>query len=93
MRPVTWAGLVVKNLLRRKARTALSVAGVAIGVGLFVALLHRGATAALAAKPARLELPPPRPLPELRLYCRTGVAVSRVPGPWLGGRGPPAFAG
>jgi putative ABC transport system permease protein len=39
MRPVTWAGLVVKNLLRRKARTALSVAGVAIGVGLIVALL------------------------------------------------------
>jgi len=36
---VTWAGLVVKNLLRRKARTALTVAGVAIGVGLIVALL------------------------------------------------------
>src|SRR3954452_212935 len=36
---VTWAGLVVKNLLRRKVRTALTVAGVAIGVGLIVALL------------------------------------------------------
>jgi putative ABC transport system permease protein len=36
---VTWGGLVVKNLLRRKARTALTVAGVAIGVGLIVALL------------------------------------------------------
>jgi putative ABC transport system permease protein len=36
---VTWAGLVLKNLLRRKARTALTVAGVAIGVGLIVALL------------------------------------------------------
>jgi len=36
---VTWAGLVTKNLLRRKARTALTVAGVAIGVGLIVALL------------------------------------------------------
>src|SRR5580765_4152130 len=37
--PVTWSGLVLKNLLRRKARTALTVAGVAIGVGLIVALL------------------------------------------------------
>ena len=36
---MTWAGLVTKNLLRRKARTALTVAGVAIGVGLIVALL------------------------------------------------------
>jgi len=39
MRAVTWAGLIVKNLLRRKVRTALTVAGVAIGVGLIVALL------------------------------------------------------
>ena len=30
---------MTKNLLRRKARTALTVAGVAIGVGLIVALL------------------------------------------------------
>jgi putative ABC transport system permease protein len=36
---VTWAGLVVRNLLRRKVRTGLTVAGVAIGVGLIVALL------------------------------------------------------
>jgi putative ABC transport system permease protein len=36
---VTWSGLVLRNLLRRKARTALTVAGVAIGVGLIVALL------------------------------------------------------
>lgn len=36
---MTWGGLVFKNLLRRKARTALTVAGVAIGVGLIVALL------------------------------------------------------
>jgi putative ABC transport system permease protein len=36
---VTWAGLVLKNLLRRKVRTSLTVAGVAIGVGLIVALL------------------------------------------------------
>jgi hypothetical protein len=64
-----------------------------VGVGLLVALLHRGATAALAAKPARLELPRPHPLAELRRWWRTGVVVSRVPGPWLGGRGPPAFAG
>jgi len=36
---VTWPGLVLRNLLRRKVRTALTVAGVAIGVGLIVALL------------------------------------------------------
>ena len=36
---MTWGGLVLKNLMRRKARTALTVAGVAIGVGLIVALL------------------------------------------------------
>jgi putative ABC transport system permease protein len=36
---VTWVGLVLKNLLRRKVRTSLTVAGVAIGVGLIVALL------------------------------------------------------
>jgi ABC-type antimicrobial peptide transport system permease subunit len=36
---VTWAGLVLENLLRRKARTGLTIAGVAIGVGLIVALL------------------------------------------------------
>ena len=39
MRAVTWPGLILRNLLRRKARTALTVAGVAIGVGLIVALL------------------------------------------------------
>ena len=36
---MTWAGLVWKNLLRRPARTALTAAGVALGVGLIVALL------------------------------------------------------
>ncbi|HKP17817.1 MAG TPA: ABC transporter permease [Gaiellaceae bacterium] len=36
---MTWPGLVLKNLLRRKVRTALTVGGVAIGVGLIVALL------------------------------------------------------
>jgi putative ABC transport system permease protein len=36
---VTWTGLVVRNLLRRRARTALTVAGVSLGVGLIVALL------------------------------------------------------
>lgn len=36
---MTWIGLVAKNLLRRKVRTALTAAGVAIGVGLIVALL------------------------------------------------------
>ena len=36
---MTWAGFVWKNLRRRRARTALTAAGVAIGVGLIVALL------------------------------------------------------
>jgi putative ABC transport system permease protein len=36
---VTWAGLVWRNLWRRPARTVLTAAGVAIGVGLIVALL------------------------------------------------------
>ncbi len=36
---VTWFGLVRKNLLRRPVRTLLTSAGVAIGVGLIVALL------------------------------------------------------
>jgi putative ABC transport system permease protein len=36
---VTWAGFVWRNLLRRRTRTALTAAGVAIGVGLIVALL------------------------------------------------------
>lgn len=36
---MTWAGLVWKNLLRRPARTALTAAGVGLGVGLIVALL------------------------------------------------------
>ena len=36
---VTWAKLIRKNLLRRPMRTALTAAGVSIGVGLIVALL------------------------------------------------------
>jgi putative ABC transport system permease protein len=36
---VTWIGLVRKNLLRRPVRTLLTSAGVALGVGLIVALL------------------------------------------------------
>ena len=36
---MTWLGLVAKNLLRRPFRTGLTAAGVAIGVGLIVALL------------------------------------------------------
>ena len=36
---MTWSELVWKNLLRRPVRTALTAAGVAIGVGLIVALL------------------------------------------------------
>jgi putative ABC transport system permease protein len=36
---MTWPGLIWKNLLRRRGRTALTSAGVAIGVGLIVALL------------------------------------------------------
>jgi putative ABC transport system permease protein len=36
---LTWAALVWRNLLRRPARTALTAAGVGLGVGLIVALL------------------------------------------------------
>ncbi|HEY2074261.1 MAG TPA: FtsX-like permease family protein [Gaiellaceae bacterium] len=36
---MTWFGLVRKNLLRRPVRTLLTAAGVALGVGLIVALL------------------------------------------------------
>jgi putative ABC transport system permease protein len=36
---VTWVSLVWRNLLRRPARTALTAAGVSLGVGLIVALL------------------------------------------------------
>ena len=36
---VTFAGLVARNLLRRPARTVLTAVGVAVGVGLIVALL------------------------------------------------------
>jgi putative ABC transport system permease protein len=36
---MTWFGLVWKNLLRRPVRTLLTAAGVALGVGLIVALL------------------------------------------------------
>ena len=36
---MTWFGLVWKNLMRRPVRTLLTGAGVALGVGLIVALL------------------------------------------------------
>lgn len=36
---MTWAGFVWRNLMRRRGRTALTAAGVAIGVGLIIALL------------------------------------------------------
>jgi putative ABC transport system permease protein len=36
---MTWTGLVFRNLRRRPVRTALTAAGVAVGVGLIVALL------------------------------------------------------
>jgi putative ABC transport system permease protein len=36
---VTWTGLVLRNLRRRPVRTALTAAGVSVGVGLIVALL------------------------------------------------------
>jgi putative ABC transport system permease protein len=39
MRFVTWGGLVLRNLRRRPVRTALTAAGVSVGVGLIVALL------------------------------------------------------
>jgi putative ABC transport system permease protein len=40
---VTWVSLVWRNLLRRPARTALTTAGVSLGVGLIVALLSLSA--------------------------------------------------
>ena len=40
---MTWVSLVWRNLLRRPARTALTAAGVALGVGLIVALLSLSA--------------------------------------------------
>jgi putative ABC transport system permease protein len=42
---VTWQGLVWKNLMRRPVRTLLTAAGVALGVGLIVALLSISAGA------------------------------------------------
>jgi putative ABC transport system permease protein len=42
---MTWPGLVWKNLLRRPVRTLLTAAGVALGVGLIVALLSIAAGA------------------------------------------------
>ena len=42
---MTWVGLVWKNLLRRPVRTLLTSAGVALGVGLIVALLSISAGA------------------------------------------------
>jgi putative ABC transport system permease protein len=36
---MTWSGLILKNLLRRKVRTFLTAIGVALGVALIVALL------------------------------------------------------
>jgi len=36
---MTWGGLVLRNLRRRPVRTALTAAGVSVGVGLIVALL------------------------------------------------------
>jgi putative ABC transport system permease protein len=36
---MSWASLVWKNLLRRRARTALTATGVGLGVGLIIALL------------------------------------------------------
>src|SRR5919204_289248 len=38
---MTWLGLVWRNLLRRRVRTALTAAGVALGVALIVALGQR----------------------------------------------------
>ncbi|MGB2952226.1 MAG: FtsX-like permease family protein [Gaiellaceae bacterium] len=46
---MTWAELVWRNLLRRRVRTLLTAAGVAIGVGLIVALLSLTAGATKTA--------------------------------------------
>jgi len=59
--PMTWFGLVRKNLLRRPVRTSLTAAGVAIGVALFtVVLIVFGEVAPKtvgALHPERLALP------------------------------------
>jgi len=68
-------------------------APLAASVGLLVALLHRGAAAALAAPRARAPRPRTRPVVALVVWCLPGPGVWRVEGPWLGGRGPPAPAG
>ena len=47
---MTWAGFVWKNLKRRRMRTGLTAAGVAIGVGLIVALLSIAAGVRRAAE-------------------------------------------
>src|SRR5215467_8436665 len=39
VRPVSWTGLIWRNLLRRPSRTAFTAVGVGLGVGLIVALL------------------------------------------------------
>jgi putative ABC transport system permease protein len=46
---VTWSSLIWKNLFRRKARTALTAAGVGLGVSLIIALLSLTAGAKQAA--------------------------------------------
>jgi hypothetical protein len=66
----------------------LSAAG-----GLLVAMLHRGAEAAVAAAPGTAPAPRARPAFAAPVWSRPCARVSRVPGPWLGGRGPPAPAG
>lgn len=62
-------------------------------VGLLVALLHRGAAAVLATSPPRAPRPRVRAGRELVVWSLPDLGVSRIPGPWLGGRGPPALAG
>jgi len=63
------------------------------GVGLLVALAHRGASAVLAASPGRVPRPRLRFTVALGVWAAPGRRVSRATGPWLGGRGPRALAG
>ena len=83
--PAGWAAVV--------AHGGWLAAPLSVGVGLLVALAHRGAAAALVASRGQVPRPRVRLAVSLVLWVGAGLRVSRVPGPWLGGRGPPALAG
>jgi hypothetical protein len=83
--PAGWAAVV--------AHGGWLAALLSIGMGLLVALAHRGAAVVLAASRGRVPRPRAWSAVALVVWAVPGVRVARVPGPWLGGRGPPALAG